>query len=145
MEYKRLHRLLPGHPQGKIIQYAIPVNTGKITTKEIAEAIAGRSALTRGDIESVLLNFIDELPTFLKHGMSVQLGNFGTIRLTISSEGVEEGKPFTANNIKGVRVVFTPSVEFKDSLRHISFTENKNPDSVGHEDEEEPPSGPVED
>jgi nucleoid DNA-binding protein len=69
----------------------------------------------------VLSNFIDELPTFLKHGMSVQLGNFGTMRLTISSDGVEEGKPFTVNHIKGVRVIFTPSVEFKDSLRHISF------------------------
>jgi hypothetical protein len=48
-------------------------------------------------------------------------------------------------------VIFTPSVEFKDSLRHISFEEDKRPDSVVHEDEEEDEGGgggndgPVED
>jgi hypothetical protein len=36
--------------------------------KDFAKEIAGRSSLTRGDIENVLTNFIDELPTFLKLG-----------------------------------------------------------------------------
>jgi hypothetical protein len=39
---------------------------------------------------------------FLKLGMSIQLGDFGTFRLTISSEGVESKDEFTVANIKGV-------------------------------------------
>ena len=38
--------------------YANPVNLGKKTLKDIAKDIAGRSSLTRGDIENVLSNFI---------------------------------------------------------------------------------------
>ncbi|MDR2816655.1 MAG: hypothetical protein LBB62_08145 [Proteiniphilum sp.] len=30
-------------------------------------------------------NFLDELPTFLKIGMSIKLGDFGTLRLSLSS------------------------------------------------------------
>jgi predicted histone-like DNA-binding protein len=144
MKYKVHLRPSPAHPQGTKIQYATPVNTGKMTVKDFAAQIAGRSSLTRGDIESTLTNFVEELPTFLKLGMSVQLGNFGTIRLSISSDSVEEGKPFTANHIKGVRVIFTPSVEFKDSLLHVPFEEDKNPESPVHDDEEEGGSPPVE-
>ncbi|MDR2809456.1 MAG: DNA-binding protein [Tannerellaceae bacterium] len=150
MKYKVHTKASPANLQGKKLQYATPVNPGKMTLTDFSSQIAGRSSLTRGDIESVLTNFVEELPTFLRLGMSVHLGRFGTIRLTLSSEGVEEGKPFTANHIKGVRVIFTPSVEFKDSLQRISFEEDKNPESVAHEDEEDETGGgggggPVED
>ncbi|MDR1340648.1 MAG: DNA-binding protein, partial [Prevotellaceae bacterium] len=87
--------------------------------------IAGRSSLTRGDIENVLNNFLDVLPTFLKLGLSVKLGEFGTMRLSIISEGVDEDQQFTVNSIKGVKVIFTPGVEFKNSLRDIKFEEDK--------------------
>jgi hypothetical protein len=43
--------------------YANPVNAGKFTVKDFAKEIAGRSLLTRGDIENTLDNFPEELPT----------------------------------------------------------------------------------
>ncbi|MDR3095197.1 MAG: DNA-binding protein, partial [Bacteroidales bacterium] len=82
--------------------------------------IAGRSSLTRGDIENVLTNFLDELPTFLKVGMSVQLGNFGTVRLSLSGEGAENTAAFNAATI-AAKVIFTPSVELKNGLNDIKF------------------------
>ena len=42
--------------------YANPVNAGKKTLRDIAKDIAGRSSLTRGDIENVLTNFMECLP-----------------------------------------------------------------------------------
>ena len=69
--------------------YANPVNLGKKTLRDIAHDIAGRSSLTRGDIENVLSNFMDCLPHYLRDGFSVQLGEFGTMRLTLSSEGLQ--------------------------------------------------------
>jgi hypothetical protein len=47
------------------------VNAGKFTIRDFAKEIAGRSSLTRGDIENTLDNFLEELPTFLKIGMSI--------------------------------------------------------------------------
>jgi predicted histone-like DNA-binding protein len=121
MKYKVVKKGNPANPAAPKKQYANAVNAGKLTIKDFAKEIAGRSSLTRGDIENVLNNFIDELPVFLKLGMSVKLGDFGTMRLTTLSEGVDEDKEFTASNIKGVKVVFIPGIELKDNLKDIKF------------------------
>jgi predicted histone-like DNA-binding protein len=125
MKYKLILRKNPQDRQERGKYYANAVNAGKLSIKDLAKEIAGRSSLTRGDVENVLDNFIDELPTFLKLGLSVKLGNFGTIRLTVASEGANEPEEFKADLIKGVRVIFTPSTELKESLKDISFEEEK--------------------
>ncbi|MDR3261657.1 MAG: HU family DNA-binding protein [Tannerella sp.] len=125
MKYRVIQRGNPQNPTGPKKKYASPVNAGKLTLSDFAKEIAGRSSLTRGDIENVLINFLDELPTFLKIGMSVRLGGFGTLRLSLSSEGVDEDKEFTATHIKGVKVILTPSTEFKEVLKSITYEEEK--------------------
>ena len=66
--------------------YANPVNLGHKSLDDIARDIAGRSSLTRGDVSNVLYNFIDCLPHYLRDGFSIQLGNFGSMRVTLSSK-----------------------------------------------------------
>jgi predicted histone-like DNA-binding protein len=105
--------------------YANAIISGRITLSELAKEISGRSSLTKGDTENVLSNFVDELPTFLKLGMSIKLGDLGSLRLTISSEGVDNREDFTRNNIKGVKIVFTPSPELKKALENIHLEEEK--------------------
>ncbi|MDR1602262.1 MAG: HU family DNA-binding protein [Tannerella sp.] len=125
MKFRVVEKGNPGNPSAPKKKYANAVNAGKLGIKDFAKEIAGRSSLTRGDIENVLNNFIDELPTFLKLGLSVKLGEFGTLRLSPISEGVDADKEFTAANIKGVKVIFTPGIELKESLRDIRFEEEK--------------------
>jgi len=55
----------------------------------------------------------------------VKLGDFGTLRLNLQSEGVEQGQKFSAANIKGVKVIFTPGVDLKKSLAETAFEEVK--------------------
>jgi predicted histone-like DNA-binding protein len=127
MKYRVILKSNPNDPKGPKKKYANPVNAGKFTLKDFAKQISGRSSLTTGDIENVLTNFVEELPLFLKLGLSIKLGDFGTLRLSISSEGVDEDKDFTVAHIKGVRVIFTPSPEFKESLKNTTFEEEKLP------------------
>ena len=127
--------------------YANPVNLGKKTLRDIAHDIAGRSSLTRGDIENVLANFMDCLPHYLRDGFSVQLGEFGTMRLTLSSEGAATEKAFKTETIKP-RVVFTPGRELKNELSVNSYesvrkTEEAGKDKKKKEKKEE--NGPVPD
>ena len=84
--------------------------------------------MTRGDIENVLANFIDCLPHYLRDGFSVQLGEFGTMRLTLSSEGAATVKAFKTETIKP-RVTFTPGVELKAALRENSYETVKEENS----------------
>jgi predicted histone-like DNA-binding protein len=123
MKYRIVEKINPQDRTAPKKQYASAVNAGNLTIKDFAKEIAGRSSLTRGDIESVLTNFVEELPTFLKLGLSVKLGDFGTLRLNLASEGVPLGERFDATKIKGVKVIFTPSGELKESLSAISYEE----------------------
>jgi predicted histone-like DNA-binding protein len=125
MKYKVIERKNPQTPEAPGKYYANAVNVGKFTIKDFSKEIAGRSSLTKGDIENVLENFLDELPTFLKLGLSVQLGSFGTLRLTLASEGAESPQAFKSDLIKGAKVVFTPGVDLKEALKDITYEEAK--------------------
>ena len=137
MKIKLIERRKPGTKTGPGKFYASPVNVGKKNLRDIAHDIAGRSSLTRGDIENVLSNFMDCLPHYLRDGFSVQLGEFGTMRLTLSSEGAETEKAFKTEKIKP-RVTFTPGVELKAALRENSYETVKEENSSSkpsHKDE----------
>lgn len=65
--------------------------------------------------------------TALKDGKSVRLGDLGSFRLTISSEGVatvEEAKKRGTSLIKAVKVQFHKSVAIDEALqkKSLSFT-----------------------
>ncbi|MDR2919977.1 MAG: HU family DNA-binding protein [Tannerella sp.] len=125
MKYKKIQKLNPQDLTALAKYYASPVNSGKVTLDDLANRIARSSSLTRGDILNVLSNFLDELPEYLKDGKSVQLGDFGTVRLSFSSQGVDTEEEVNASLIKGVRVIFTPNVKLKDELNRTSFEEAK--------------------
>jgi len=104
--------------------YATSVNTGKITTRQIAKTLADKSSLTPWDVLNVLENLMEEIPKRIAHGYSVQLGEIGTLRLSLSSEGVDDTKHFNPRTMKK-KVVFLPSKAFKSELKNISFEYKK--------------------
>ena len=112
--------------------YANPVNVGRKTLDDIARDISGRSSLTRGDISNVLYNFIDCLPHYLRDGFSVQLSEFGSMRVTLSSKGAETEKTFKTETIKP-RVVFTPGTELKRELAANSYESLRKKEEEGTE------------
>ena len=132
MKIKMVQRKNP-QKKSEVKYYASPVNAGKKNLRDIAHDIAGRSSLTRGDIENVLSNFMDCLPHYLRDGFSVQLGEFGTMRLTLSSEGATTVKAFKTETIKP-RVTFTPGVELKAALRENSYETVKEEKSGSKEE-----------
>ncbi|MCL2132204.1 MAG: DNA-binding protein, partial [Lentimicrobiaceae bacterium] len=71
-------------------------------------------------------NLLDTVPKYLLMGKSVSLGNLGTMRISFSSKGAEKPDEFNTNLIKGVKVVFTPSVDFKRVINTIKFERSKN-------------------
>jgi predicted histone-like DNA-binding protein len=125
MKYKVVARGNPGKPKAPKKLYASPVNEGKYLIEDFARKNGGRSALTRLEIMNVINTFLSELPTHLKSGYSVRLGDFGTFRLNLVSDGVEDSKKFTVDKIKGTRVIFTPGLDLKESLKKIQLEEKK--------------------
>jgi nucleoid DNA-binding protein len=54
-------------------------------------------------------------------GKSVNLGDFGTLRLSFSSKGVDDPKEFNTNMISGAKIIFTPSSELRDAIKKVKF------------------------
>lgn len=121
MKYKLIQKANPLEPETKRKWYASPVKAGTINNYQLSKDIAGKSSLTRGDVMNVIENMVDEIPGYLIEGYSINLNNFGTLRLSLSSEGVNEPNSFSSENIKNMRVVFTPSPEFKSALKEMHF------------------------
>ena len=121
MKYKMTARRNPVDPSAPKKYYASPVYNGKITKKEIADDLVLISSLSRGDISSVIENLLDSVPKFMLRGYSVQLGELGTLRISFSSEGVDNPDDFTVAMVKGKRIVFTPGPAFRDILNRLSI------------------------
>jgi predicted histone-like DNA-binding protein len=101
--------------------FAVTVNDGRITEKDLGTEISERSSLSRGDVMNVIINVLEAIPKYLLMGKSVSLGELGSIRLSVSSEGVENPEEFTVGMIKGLKVVFTPGKGLKDKLLNAKF------------------------
>ncbi len=93
---------------GKKLFHPQAVLRGVVTTKDIGGEIAEKSAMTRGDVLSVVDNMIKEIQKALKDGKSVKLDGIGSLRITVKSngQGVEDLKDLSANQITSTHVVF---------------------------------------
>ena len=130
MKYRLIQKRNPQDPEVARKWYASPVNAGTLTFQELAAEIAGRSSLTQGDVENVLRNLLEQLPVFLRIGMSVKLGDFGTFRMSLSSEGVDAPEQFdAASHVRRTRLIFTPGVLLKSALATITV-EQALPDTA---------------
>ncbi|MDR2633981.1 MAG: HU family DNA-binding protein [Treponema sp.] len=101
--------------------YLTQEKSGNVGLKDIAKEIEGRSALSLGDVQSVLSNLIEVLPVFLKLGQSVNLEGFGTFRISVTSEGAATPEELNARHVKGVKLLFLPSADLKRNLAGITF------------------------
>jgi predicted histone-like DNA-binding protein len=116
MKYKLRERRNPSNPAAPHTWHVSPVSSGKSNLKDFAKLVAEKSLVDPKDVEKVLNNFFDELPEFLKNGKNVKLGNFGSVRLGVTSKGVANKDDFSDASPKTVRVIFAPCKELKKSL-----------------------------
>lgn len=121
MKYRLIQKANPLEPDSQRKWYASPVKVGTINNYQLSKSIAAKSSMTRGVVLNVIENMVDEIPKYLIEGHSVNLNNLGTLRVSLSSKGVSNPKDFSSNNITNMRVVFTPSPEFKKILQNLDF------------------------
>ncbi len=120
MKYHLIERINPQDRQAKK-WYASTVNDGMISKTELAKEITGMSSLSRGDVSNVIESLLEAIPKYLLMGKSVSLGEFGSLRLSLSSEGVDTKEAFNTGKITGVKVIFTPGTELKRAIEAVSF------------------------
>lgn len=90
-----------------------------VSLVQIVKRIEKRSTVASADVKAVLDALQYEVIDALQNGNSVRLGDLGSFRLSIKSEGFDssvEAKKAGASAIKNVKIQFTPSVAMKEAL-----------------------------
>ena len=62
----------------------------------------------------------------LLNGQTVQLGELGSFRLTVSGKGMESEEDVDANCVKQVNIRFIPSSSLKAALQKATFVVKDN-------------------
>ena len=101
--------------------YATAKSSGRADTNAIARSINSISTVSSVDTAAVLEAFLTVVPDELADGKIVELGDFGTFRVSVSSEGSELAEHVTARSITDVRVLFLPGKRFKQVLNTTEF------------------------
>ena len=111
----------PRNQESQPKYYATVKSTGRVDTHGIAKSINSMSTVSSVDTAAVLEAFLSVVPDQLADGKIVELGDFGTFRVSVSSEGAEQPESVNARNITDVRVLFSPGKRFKQILNTAEF------------------------
>ena len=101
--------------------YAIVKSDGRVDTIGVAKSINSMSTVSNADSLAVLEAFLHVVPEKLSDGKIVELGDFGSFRVSVSSQGADVPEEVTARNITDTKVIFTPGKRFKQMLATIEF------------------------
>ncbi len=101
--------------------YATVRSNGRVDTHGIAKDINKMSTVSSVDTTAVLEAFMNVVPDQLADGKIVELGDFGTFRVSVSSEGAEQPDAVTTRSITDVRILFQPGKRFKKLINSTEF------------------------
>lgn len=142
VKYRKVKNTRTGSStQGKI--YGRAVVNDVIHTKKLAEKIGNRCTVTEPDILAVINALETEIADNLAQGNRVVLDGFGSFKVGLSTSPADTAKKFTANNIKGMHVVFAPAIEvengkrFKSMLRGVKAEEMTEYNGINDGNEED--------
>ena len=121
VKYKLVQRGKPGDPAADKKYYGQVKYAGRKTLKQISKDIADISSLSYGDITNVLNNLVLQIPKYLADEFIIYLGDPGSMRLSIKSEGTEIESAFNPEKIKTVKIFFRPGRDLKHEIQNIKF------------------------
>ena len=101
--------------------YAAVRHSGRATIDTLKNIISGRSSLSRGDVASVIDNLIDVIVMQLRNGRIVELGDLGTLHISVRSKGADKKTDLTSANISRAYIRYRPGEILKESLSSLSF------------------------
>jgi predicted histone-like DNA-binding protein len=113
--YNKVERPLPGNPQTKK-WYAVLRMLGQVSEKEVARQIADETTLNPKEAEMALDQFRKVLIRLLLDSRSVQLGDWGSFRLTCNSKAHDTREEVNAHSIEKFNIRFTPGKELKKAI-----------------------------
>jgi len=119
--YTKVQRVNPRDPEAARKWYVVQKRVERKSEKEIAEALTKNTTLNRGEAGMVIDELQSVILQALLDGYSVQMGDWGSFQLTVSSEGADTEYACTAELVKSVNIRFRPGKEMKEAIAKATF------------------------
>lgn len=122
IKFKTIERGQPGVAGGGTKKfYASPVMDGEINLAELTKAIEKICTVSGADIRAVLYALVDVSIDNLANGTIVRLGELGSMRISLSSEGKATAAEVTSSAIKSTSVIFVVGTRIQEMLDAAKF------------------------
>ncbi len=96
--------------------FAQSIGNGVTSMEHLQKLIARISALSEGDVRSVIMNLSSLIADELSAGRIVELGDLGRMRIGLRSKGSKKEEDFKLQSIKKLKVLFHPGSLIRDRL-----------------------------
>lgn len=117
INFKVIERGQPGVAGGGEKKfYASPVMDGELDMADLTKAIEKICTVSGADIRAVLYALVDVSIDNLSNGTIVRMGDLGSFRISLSSEGKAKAEEVTSSAIKGNSILFTPGARLKEMM-----------------------------
>lgn len=121
IKYRLVQKFNPAKPTEPKKYYANVVTRGDVSARSLAKEITEICTISPPDVIAVIEAFLQVVPRHLAQGEIVRFGDFGSFRLSISSEGAELAEDFNANFLRDVRINFRPGQILESAMSGIRF------------------------
>ena len=122
VKYKVIEKGQPGVAGGGVKKYyATSVFTGEKNLEQLTKGIEKISTVSGADIRAVLYAMVDVITEELSDSQIVRLGELGSLRLNVSSDGKDTSKDVSATAIRSTKLVFTPGKKLKEMQQTLKF------------------------
>ena len=122
--------------------YAQAKYDGVTSQTDIAQMVSQISAISVGDVLSVMNTVSMLLSMELSNGRIVDLGDLGRFRATLRSKSCDKPEEFKREMIHGNRVIFVPGAQIRHKMTNASYRKS-DPTDLSTESANKPsnPSG----
>ena len=130
-----------GNRKGQTVYYAQPKMQQRLPIEEVKRRIVRETSLSEGDVNNAMVSLRNVVCDGLRLGMSVDLGDLGTIRVVVPSKMMDSEEEVTAENaLNSPKIVFTPKQVMRDAAKAVEVMidkGDKEQTEEGTDDEEQ--------
>ena len=119
--YNKMQRKNPSKPAEPAKWYPILRRVEMMKEKDVARHISDETTLNPKEAEMAISQLKKVLIAALLNGQSVQLGDWGTFHLTLSSEGVATEAEVSPAQVKKVNIRFQAGKELQEAINKAQF------------------------
>lgn len=105
--------------------YAVAQSNGEVNFRALAKEIAEITTVSLPDAVAALESLVMIIPRHIEKGEIVRLGELGSIRLTINSEGCDAEEEVNATKIKKANYRFKAGAELQNTLKILKYKKVK--------------------